>query len=73
MLVRENATGILREGSWDERDRMEFMYWPKEGQHHEILPMLQDQYLPVSYDFFLPPIKLKNFILELINLNCMFL
>jgi len=50
VLVRENASGILREGNWDERDRMQYIYWPKEGQHHEIIPMLQDEYLPRLFD-----------------------
>jgi len=47
VIVRENSTGVLREASWDERDRMQYMYWPKEGQRHEIIEMLTDEHLPV--------------------------
>ncbi|XP_065655487.1 small ribosomal subunit protein mS22 isoform X2 [Hydra vulgaris] len=65
VLVRENDTGILREGSWDERDRMEFMYWPQEGQHHEMFPMLQDEHLPTVFEQ-----KRHLDVLDLINLQC---
>ena len=33
VLVRENSTGILREATWDERDRMQFIYWPEKDKH----------------------------------------
>ncbi|XP_057303930.1 28S ribosomal protein S22, mitochondrial-like [Hydractinia symbiolongicarpus] len=65
VLVRENDTGVLREGTWDERDRMQFIYWPKEGQHHEIVPMLQDEHLPLVFD------QLRHEdILDFINIQC---
>jgi len=50
LRVRENATGVLREGNWDERERMEFMYWPKEGQTYETAPMLLDENLPFMFN-----------------------
>lgn len=65
VLVRENDTGVLREGTWDERDRMQFIYWPKEGQHHEIVPMLQDEHLPRVFD----QLRHKD-ILDFINIQC---
>jgi len=50
ILVRENSTGTLREANWDERDRMQFIYWPREGQTYEIAPMLLDENLPSVFD-----------------------
>jgi len=50
ILVRENSTGILREANWDERDRMRFIYWPREGQEYEMPPMLLDDNLPFVFD-----------------------
>jgi len=65
VLVRENSTGILREASWDERDRMQYMYWPKEGQQHRIVEMLMDEHLPRSFE------QLRhNDVLDLINIQC---
>jgi len=65
IFVRENDTGVLREASWEERDRMQFMYWPKEGQHHEIVEMLQDQHLPRVFD------QLRHVdVLDFINIQC---
>lgn len=65
VLIRENATGILREGNWDERDRMDFMYWPKEGQTYDLAPMLQEKHLPSVLD------RLRHeHVLDFINIQC---
>ena len=46
IVVRE-TNGVLREATWDERERMNFIYLPKEGQSFQLPPMLTDQNLPV--------------------------
>lgn len=65
VIIRENDTGVLREANWDERDRMEFLYWPKEGQMYELAPMLQDEHLPYSFN------QLQHgHVLDFINIQC---
>ena len=48
VVVRE-PTGDLREAQWEERERMNFIYFPREGQAYELQSMLTDKHLPVSY------------------------
>ena len=47
IIVRESS-GKLRTATWQERDRMNFIYFPKEGRKFNMPDMLKDENLPVS-------------------------
>ena len=63
IVVRE-PSGVLREATWTERDKMNFIYFPKPEQKYELPTMLQDEHLPVrcvhvhcQSMLFVPPLK----------------
>lgn len=39
--------GTLREGHWDERDRMNFLFFQREGQTYKMSSVLEDEHLEV--------------------------
>lgn len=47
IIVREDATGVLREADWDVRDRINTLYWPPTGYEKmlEKPPLLNDENL----------------------------
>lgn len=45
VVVRENATGILRESKWEQRERMNELYWPTEGRDYKPKQITQDEHL----------------------------
>ena len=51
-MVRE-PNGVLREATWEERERMNYMYLPREGQFYQLPAMLTDEFLPVSHRYFI--------------------
>eukprot|EP00794_Sanderia_malayensis_P015386 gene15386-16965_t len=64
IVVRE-PNGVLREATWHERERMNFIYFPREGQSYELQPMLTDEYLPVVFD------QMRHVdVLDLVCLQC---
>lgn len=44
VVVRE-TDGTLRTANWDERDRMDQIYYPREGRKHYLLPMFEPENL----------------------------
>ena len=46
ITIRE-ANGRLRKARWEERDRMNQIYFPKPGRKHEIPELLKDENLKV--------------------------
>jgi hypothetical protein len=44
--VRE-PDGTLREGHWDERDRINFLFFQREGQTYKMSSVLEDEHLEV--------------------------
>jgi len=38
----------LREATWEERDRMNFIYFPKPGRKYEMPELLKDERLEVA-------------------------
>ena len=39
--------GTLREGHWEERDRMNFLFFQREGQSYKMPSVLEDDHLEV--------------------------
>lgn len=46
ITIRE-PNGRLRKATWEERDRMNLIYFPKPGRKHEMPELLQDKNLKV--------------------------
>jgi len=49
IVVRE-PNGVLREAAWEERERMNYIYFPKEGQKFQLPPMLTEEHLPNIFE-----------------------
>ena len=41
--------GTLRKAHWEERDRINFIFFPKEGQSYRLPKVLQDEHLQVCF------------------------
>lgn len=39
--------GTLREGHWEERDRINFLFFQREGQSYKMPSVLEDEHLEV--------------------------
>ena len=52
ITVRE-PSGRLRKAAWEERDRMNFIYFPKPGRKYEMPELLKDERLEVVRYFVL--------------------
>ncbi|XP_065061109.1 small ribosomal subunit protein mS22-like [Rhopilema esculentum] len=64
IVVRE-PNGILREATWEERERMNYLYLPKKGQSYRLPQMLTDQDLPVVFE------QLRHAdVLDLVSIQC---
>jgi len=50
MVKRENTTGILREANWEERDRINNIYWPRKHEEEEIPGILEEPHLSINFD-----------------------
>ena len=47
ITIRE-PSGRLRKATWEERDRMNFIYFPKPGRKYEVPELLKDEGLQVQ-------------------------
>lgn len=66
IVLRENSTGVLREAPWDTRDKMEFMYYPREGASSWKVPaVLMDKYIGKNLS------RLEHeYLLDYVNVQC---
>ena len=48
ITIRE-PNGRLRKATWEERDRMNLIYFPKPGRKHEMPALLKDTELKVKH------------------------
>lgn len=67
ITIRE-PDGKLRKATWEERDRMNLIYFPKTGRKHEMPELLKDENLKVILDQILKWKPLNcSFVYELIR------